>query len=50
MDTGHITNYHLGQNFDEKPEFDSSMPHEHYDALRKAQIGKIGNLRLSIDE
>ena len=37
QDTGHITNYHLGPEFAEKPEFDSSMPPEHYNVLAHAQ-------------
>ena len=37
QDTGHITNYHLGPEFAEKPEFDSSMPREHYEVLAHAQ-------------
>ena len=38
QDTGHITNYHLGPGSAETNEFDSSMPPEHYEALKRAQI------------
>ena len=37
QDTGHITNYHLGPEFAEKTEFDSSMPPEHFKVLAYAQ-------------
>lgn len=38
QDTGHITNYSLGAKHPDPVPFDSSMPKEHYGALRDAQI------------
>ena len=40
QDTGHITNYSLGAKHADLIPFDSSMPKEHYNALREAQIDK----------
>ena len=49
MKLGHITNYTLGPNFAEKELFDSSMPLEHYEAIKASHVDKSSMFTIRVN-